>query len=314
MRVTLPSLFLLACVGCNNTSPLEAALPPLPPEGGAPLAAAGRLDATNFDTERVPGPASQGLVGDYFMRNDKVRIVVQAPGRAIGPCPFGGNVIDADRIVQPAGDQLGEVSAFLQLGRTFAFDRAVVVRDGSKGGPAVLRFYGHDAKNDFIDVVGLGGFALAVQDDYRADVDLSCKPPSPTSSCRARPSCASSTPCTTAAASTRTRRGARSPTPARRSRCSIPSAASARRRSAPSSPAASRRAITRRCWRAASPMAWCRRATRRQRFPSPASTSRSRASRTCRTRSARTASPSPSRRTARPRARSICSSPMTSPT
>ena len=172
MRVTLPSLFLLVCVGCNNTSPLEAALPSLPPEGGAALAAAGRLDATNFDTERVPGPASQGLVGDYFMRNDKVRIVVQAPNRAIGPCPFGGNVIDADRLAQPAGDQLGEVSAFLQLGRTFAFDRAVVVRDGSKGGPAVLRFYGHDAKNDFIDVVGLGGFALAVQDDYRADVDL----------------------------------------------------------------------------------------------------------------------------------------------
>ena len=172
MRVTLPSLLLLACVGCNNTSPLAAALPSLPAEGGAPIAAAGRLDAGNFDQERVAGPASQGLVGDYFMRNDKVRFVVQAPGRAIGPCPFGGNVIDADRVASPAGDQLGEVSAFLQLGRTFAFDRAEIVRDGSKGGPAVLRFWGHDAKNDFIDVVGLGGFALAVQDDYRADVDL----------------------------------------------------------------------------------------------------------------------------------------------
>ncbi|MGZ3404944.1 MAG: CehA/McbA family metallohydrolase [Polyangia bacterium] len=147
-------------------------MPSLPPEGGAAIATAGRLDAANYDAERVPGPASQGLVGDYFMRNDKVRIVVQAPNRAIGPCPFGGNVIDADRVAQPAGDQLGEVSAFLQLGRTFAFDRAEVVRDGSKGGPAVLRFFGHDAKNDFIDVVGLGGFALAVQDDYRADVDL----------------------------------------------------------------------------------------------------------------------------------------------
>lgn len=136
------------------------------------MAAAGRLDAGNYDQERVPGPAAQGLVGDYFMRNDKVRLVVQAPGRAIGPCPFGGNVIDADRVADPAGDQLGEVSPFLQLGRTINWDRAVIVRDGKKGGPAVLRFYGHDAKNDFIDVPGLGGFALAVQDDYRADVDL----------------------------------------------------------------------------------------------------------------------------------------------
>ena len=164
--------WLLAFVGCNNTSPLDAALPSLPPKAARRSRPPDGSTPSNFDAERVPGPASQGLVGDYFMRNDKVRIVVQAPNRAIGPCPFGGNVIDADRVAQPAGDQLGEVSAFLQLGRTFAFDRADVVRDGGKGGPAVLRFYGHDAKNDFIDVVGLGGFALAVQDDYRADVDL----------------------------------------------------------------------------------------------------------------------------------------------
>ncbi len=172
MRVTLPSLCLVACVGCNSTSPLDAALPSLPPEGGPPIAAAGRLDASNYDQERVPGPASQGLVGDYFMRNDKLRVVVQAPNRAIGPCPFGGNVLDVDRVVSPAGDQLGEVSAFLQLGRTFAFDRAEVVRDGKKGGPAVLRFYGHDAKNDFIDIMGLASFAQAIGEDYRADVDL----------------------------------------------------------------------------------------------------------------------------------------------
>src|SRR2546423_105987 len=132
MRVTLPSLLLIACAGCNNTSPLDAALPSLPSEGGAAIAAAGRLDTSNYDVERVPGPASQGLVGDYFMRNDKVRLVVQAPNRAIGPCPFGGNVIDADRTASPAGDQLGEVSAFLQLGRTFAFDRAEIVREDRK--------------------------------------------------------------------------------------------------------------------------------------------------------------------------------------
>lgn len=157
---------------CNATDPLEAALPPLPPEGGPALAAAGRLTAENFTQEAVPGPASQGLVGDFFMRNDKVRLVVQAPGRAIGPCPFGGNVIDFDRVDDPAGDQLGEVSPFLQLGRTIAFDRAEIVRDGSRGGPAVLRFYGHDAKNDFINLPGVGSFAVGIADDYRADFDL----------------------------------------------------------------------------------------------------------------------------------------------
>jgi len=157
---------------CGSVDPLESALPPLPPEGGPAVAAAGRLTATNYEQERVTGPASQGLVGDYFMRNDKVRLVVQAPGRAIGPCPYGGNVIDLDRVTDPAGDQLGEVSAFLQLGRTLAFDRVDVVRDGSTGGPAVLRLYGHDAKDDFINLPGLGSFAVGIADDYRADVDL----------------------------------------------------------------------------------------------------------------------------------------------
>src|SRR4051812_8194331 len=102
MRVTY--LFtLLACMGagCNNGRPRDGALPEWPPEGGPALAAAGRPDAANFDQERVTGPASQGLAGDYFMRNEKVRLVVQAPGRAIGPCPFGGNVIDADHIASP---------------------------------------------------------------------------------------------------------------------------------------------------------------------------------------------------------------------
>src|SRR3954468_4412736 len=113
---------LLVASGCSSSDPLQAALPALPPTGGPPIAAAGRLTTANFDQERVPGPASQGLVGDYFLRNDKVRAVVQAPGRAIAPCPFGGNVIDLDRVDSPAGDQLGEVSAFLQLGRTFDWD------------------------------------------------------------------------------------------------------------------------------------------------------------------------------------------------
>ncbi len=172
MRHICLGLPILFAFGCSSGDPLENALPPLPPTGGAALAAAGRLTAENYEQERVKGPASQGLVGDYFMRNEKLRMVVQAPGRAIGPCPFGGNVIDLDRVDAPAGDQLGEVSAFLQLGRTINWDSVEIVRDGAKGGPAVLRFRGHDAKDDFINLPGLGSFAIGIADDYRADIDL----------------------------------------------------------------------------------------------------------------------------------------------
>ena len=162
----------LLFAACNHPDPLTQALPTLPPEGGAPLAAAGLLTEENFERERVAGPAAQGLVGDYFLRNDKIRAVVQAGGRFIGPCPYGGNLIDADFVDAPAGDQLGEVSPFMQLGRTIDFRRGEVVRDGSRGGPAVLRFWGEDVKNNYIDIPGLGGLARAIGDDYRADVDL----------------------------------------------------------------------------------------------------------------------------------------------
>ena len=160
-----------ACAGCNNTSPLEAALPSLPPEGGAALAAAGRLTRATSTPSACPGPASQGLVGDYFMRNDKVRMVVQAPDRAIGPCPFGGNVIDADCVDAPAGDQLGEVSAFLQLGRTFAFDRAGRARRQQRraGGAALLRPRRQERLHRRRRARRL---RARLQDDYRADVDL----------------------------------------------------------------------------------------------------------------------------------------------
>ena len=158
-------LALLLCFGaCESADPLTKARPALPPDGAgrASRTRAGSPEA-NFAAESIsPGPASQGLVGDYFMRNDKVRVVVQAPGRAIGPCPYGGNVIDMDFVDTPAGDQLGEVSPLLQLGRTLNALDATIVRDGSEGGPAVLRFTGRDAWDDFIDIRGIGSFAAAI--------------------------------------------------------------------------------------------------------------------------------------------------------
>ena len=172
-----PSLVLAAAAllaaGCE-TKPdaFKSALPQLPPEGGAVVAAAGRLTGANFATESIPGPASQGLAGDFFIRNDVARFVVQAPGRAIGPCPYGGNVIDADFVASPRGDQLGEVSPFLQLGRTLNALSAEVVRDGSRGGPAVLRFYGRDAWDDFINLRGLGTFTSIIEPNALPQVEL----------------------------------------------------------------------------------------------------------------------------------------------
>ena len=168
-------LISVATSACDSEDKLGAALPELPPTGGPVVAAAGRLTDANFATEHIDGPAAQGLVGDFFIRNDRVRFVVQAPGRAIGPCPFGGNVIDADFVDQPVGDQLGEVSPFFQLGRTLNPIDAQIVRDGSDGGAAVLRFTGRDAWDDFINIRGLGSFAGIILDDGLPSVELGWK-------------------------------------------------------------------------------------------------------------------------------------------
>ena len=61
----------------------------------------------------------------------------------------------------PSGDQLGEISPFLALGRTVNFTDVHVDKDGSDGGPAVIVATGDDAIDDFLNIYGLGGFTVA---------------------------------------------------------------------------------------------------------------------------------------------------------
>ncbi|MCS6914209.1 MAG: hypothetical protein RMK29_12835 [Myxococcales bacterium] len=174
MRRSVWSVVPLCCaLACQpEADPLDAFLQELPPEGGPALARAGRLTEDNYVRERIPGPAEQGLPGDYFMANDRIRVIIQQPGRAIGPVPYGGNIIDMDFVDRPQGDQLGEVGLFLLTGRTPSFRTAEIVRDGSAGGPAVLRFRGVDVLDDYITVQALGPVASIIADELRAETEL----------------------------------------------------------------------------------------------------------------------------------------------
>lgn len=158
------ALTLAACDGPprERIPRLDDFLPPVPAAtGGSRTVFAGRLDAASFPKERIAGTASEGRPGDFFMRNDRVRVVIQQPGRVIGPQPYGGNVIDADRVGIAVGsiagnDRLGELGLVYGLGRTFDFHDPEILADGSKGGPAAIRFRGRDAVLDYINVRGLG--------------------------------------------------------------------------------------------------------------------------------------------------------------
>src|SRR4051812_40507945 len=92
-----------ACGGSGGPS-LEDYFPDLPKTGGAQATYAGPITAANT-SELMVGPAAQGQVGDYFMRNDKVRVIIGAATRVIGVVPQGGNLIDA-ALIGPDGRQL----------------------------------------------------------------------------------------------------------------------------------------------------------------------------------------------------------------
>jgi len=160
----------LLLAACGKSAPsLDDFLPPLPPTGGATGAYARPAAAGDLLT----GPAAQGLLGDYVIGNDESRFIIQAPGRAIGVVPPGGNVIDA-ALMDASGNQLtpdhfGELSMVYKLGRTCDHQSLEVVQDGSAGGAAVVRARGVTTANDFIDLKGIP--AIPVDADVDPDVD-----------------------------------------------------------------------------------------------------------------------------------------------
>ena len=160
-RLAFVTWLLPIAAGCGNDSSdgggLSEFFPDLPePTGGAQEAFAGEVtDAKQL----VTGPAQSGLVGDFFLKNDRVTFIVQAPTRVIGVIPQGGNVVDAvltDGTNQIVDDHFGELGLLYVFGRTCQPDRIEVVRDGSKGGVAVIRSIGKSGNDDFINIKGIG--------------------------------------------------------------------------------------------------------------------------------------------------------------
>lgn len=148
-------------------------LPALPAPDHAPQSVFAGAITQADGKELIPGPAQSGMVGDYFMRNARVRFVIESPERVIGVVPWGGNVVDAVAIgadgKDVTADHLGEISMVYLLGRTCAHDKVEVLRDGSQGGPAVVRATGKSAVNDYVNLRGFGG-PLSVPEEIDPDI------------------------------------------------------------------------------------------------------------------------------------------------
>ncbi len=160
-------LFTAAFASCDgddisdgNGAKIDDFFPSLPePTGESPSVFAGLIMESNSH-ELIEGPARSGVLGDYFIRNNKARFVIQAPVPVVGVVPAGGNLVDAVPLAPDGSDlspdHFGETSIIYQMGKDCQHDRVEVIRDGADGGAAVIRARGFTGFNEYVNIRGFG--------------------------------------------------------------------------------------------------------------------------------------------------------------
>ena len=100
----------------------------------------------------LEGAMAHGSPGDYVMENAHGRYVIEGPKRAMSPCPYGGNVLDAaykpSPDAAPIEDNLGEICLLANISQTFYPETFTIVQEGSATQAAVLSITG---KLDLLD-------------------------------------------------------------------------------------------------------------------------------------------------------------------
>lgn len=128
---------------------------------GSSRAPQSRARLVSTRTDLIGGARALGDLGDYKLENDKVRVVIQAPGFSRGFGVYGGSLIDADLRRPNEQGTSGQASGYDNFGELFPafFVQAVavsnvrIVRDGSDGGPASIEAYGE--AGDFLELAAV---------------------------------------------------------------------------------------------------------------------------------------------------------------
>jgi hypothetical protein len=116
-----------------------------------------RAFRSETETDLLVSQTRLGKIGDYVLENDNVRFVIEDDDRVIGPCPYGGNVIDASPRMLEQGDQIGELCLLINISQTLKPERYDIIEDGSQG-RAILAVTGH---LELLDFINIKGFATA---------------------------------------------------------------------------------------------------------------------------------------------------------
>lgn len=155
-RLGILALALALASGCNGGGGRGAA-PAAPPFQGARVVTARTAAADLFDPS-LDGSAAIGRVGDVLLANDRVRVLIQAPGRDEGPGPYGGTIIDAALQPEPGrplNDEWGELTPMFSLGMSCRVTEVQVLRDGGAEEASVVLARGAADVLDLLDIPGL---------------------------------------------------------------------------------------------------------------------------------------------------------------
>lgn len=116
------------------------------------------------ESDLIGGVSAQGRIGDVLLANDKVRFVIQKPGKSAGIGSFGGTLIDADH-VRAAGqmgqDQWGEMFPLVNVEWTVNTVTYHLRTDQGFPGAKILRAMGQIDAYDFLDLDWIADAASA---------------------------------------------------------------------------------------------------------------------------------------------------------
>jgi len=121
----------------------------------------------------IEGEVAQGMVGDWLLENDHGRYLVGFGHRAVGPCSWDGNPIEAEALVDGQGTTsvLGEICLLFNVAQTVAPEHVEILEDGSEG-RAVIAVTGRIVPLDFLNLSSMvGGFAPGILDLVELDPD-----------------------------------------------------------------------------------------------------------------------------------------------
>jgi hypothetical protein len=175
LRLAAPFAAALGALACSKHEPAAVVPAPLPLDQRLDPGEV-RAGLISKSSELLTGTKARGRIGDVKLYNARIAVVISQPGDARGYNPYGGQIVDADRVRadgEPGQALYGEVMVGVFQYLLHA-DTVEVVNDGRDGKPAVVHVAGHEDVMPLLDtlITALSGGEQFLPVDYDVDYTL----------------------------------------------------------------------------------------------------------------------------------------------